>query len=119
MAIRLTVDDKMKIQHVAATMPSTPFPECQPSKDPLQALIGRTVAVCPLEGITLDQFGGRPIVGRLVSGSMIRELGPVLTALMLTGRIGSGMDVPSSSCESSARGAREEGSVPRKAELGS
>jgi phospholipid/cholesterol/gamma-HCH transport system permease protein len=42
-------------------------------------------------GLTLDQFGGRPIVGRLVSASMIRELGPVLTALMLTGRIGSGI----------------------------
>ena len=42
-------------------------------------------------GLTLDQFGGRPIVGRLVSASMLRELGPVLTALMLTGRIGSGI----------------------------
>jgi phospholipid/cholesterol/gamma-HCH transport system permease protein len=42
-------------------------------------------------GMTLDQFGARPIVGRLVSASMIKELGPVLTALMLTGRIGSGI----------------------------
>jgi phospholipid/cholesterol/gamma-HCH transport system permease protein len=42
-------------------------------------------------GQTLDQFGARPVVGRLVSASMIRELGPVLTALMLTGRIGSGI----------------------------
>ena len=42
-------------------------------------------------GLTLDQFGARPIVGRLVSASMIKELGPVLTALMLTGRIGSGI----------------------------
>lgn len=42
-------------------------------------------------GITLDQFGGRTVVGRLVSASMIKELGPVLTALMLTGRIGSGI----------------------------
>ena len=42
-------------------------------------------------GLTLDQFGARPVVGRLVSASMIKELGPVLTALMVTGRIGSGI----------------------------
>jgi phospholipid/cholesterol/gamma-HCH transport system permease protein len=42
-------------------------------------------------GMTLDQFGGRSIVGRLVSASMLRELGPVLTALMVTGRVGSGI----------------------------
>jgi phospholipid/cholesterol/gamma-HCH transport system permease protein len=42
-------------------------------------------------GLTLDQFGGRAVVGRLISASMIKELGPVLTALMLTGRIGSGI----------------------------
>lgn len=40
---------------------------------------------------TLDVFGARPYVGRLVSLSMVRELGPVLTALMVTGRVGSGM----------------------------
>ena len=48
-------------------------------------------ALCSQSGLTLDQFGARPIVGRLVSASMIKELGPVLTALMLTGRIGSGI----------------------------
>ncbi len=42
-------------------------------------------------GLTLDQFGGRSLVGRLVSASMVRELGPVLTALMVTGRVGSGI----------------------------
>lgn len=42
-------------------------------------------------GMTLDQFGARPVIGRLVSASMIKELGPVLTALMLTGRVGSGI----------------------------
>ena len=42
-------------------------------------------------GQTLDQFGARPVVGRLVAASMIKELGPVLTALMLTGRVGSGI----------------------------
>ena len=41
-------------------------------------------------GLTLDQFGARPVVGRLVSASMVKELGPVLTALMLAGRVGSG-----------------------------
>src|SRR5207249_9814848 len=42
-------------------------------------------------GLTLDQFGARPVVGRLVGASMIKELGPVLTSLMLTGRVGSGI----------------------------
>lgn len=42
-------------------------------------------------GLTLDQFGGRSLVGRLVSAAMVRELGPVLTALMVTGRVGSGI----------------------------
>ena len=42
-------------------------------------------------GMTLDEFGGRDIVGRLVSASMVKELGPVLTALMVTGRVGSGI----------------------------
>jgi phospholipid/cholesterol/gamma-HCH transport system permease protein len=48
-------------------------------------------ALASQSGLTLDAFGARPIVGRLVSASMIKELGPVLTALMLTGRIGSGI----------------------------
>ncbi len=42
-------------------------------------------------GLTLDQFGARPVVGRLISASMVKELGPVLTALMVTGRVGSGI----------------------------
>ena len=42
-------------------------------------------------GMTLDQFGARSMVGRLVSASMVKELGPVLTALMVTGRVGSGI----------------------------
>ncbi len=48
-------------------------------------------ALASQSGITLDQFGARPLVGRLVAASMVKELGPVLTALMLTGRIGSGI----------------------------
>ncbi len=51
-----------------------------------------TGAVLALQsGFTLDQFGARPFVGRLVSASMIKELGPVLTALMLAGRVSSGI----------------------------
>ena len=42
-------------------------------------------------GITLDQFGARDVVGRLISATMIKELGPVLTGLMLAGRVGSGI----------------------------
>ncbi len=51
-----------------------------------------TGAVLALQtGVTLDKFGARPFVGQIVSASMITELGPVLTGLMLTGRIGSGI----------------------------
>jgi phospholipid/cholesterol/gamma-HCH transport system permease protein len=42
-------------------------------------------------GFTLDQFGARSMVGRLVSASMVKELGPVLTGLMVSGRVGSGI----------------------------
>jgi len=51
-----------------------------------------TGAVLALQtGVTLDQFGARPFVGQLVSATMVKELGPVLTGLMLAGRIGSGI----------------------------
>jgi phospholipid/cholesterol/gamma-HCH transport system permease protein len=51
-----------------------------------------TGAVLALQsGVTLDQFGARPVVGRLVGATMVKELGPVLTALMLAGRVGSGI----------------------------
>ena len=49
------------------------------------------MAVAAQSGMTLDQFGARPVVGRLVSAGMIKELGPVLTALILAGRVGSGI----------------------------
>jgi len=48
-------------------------------------------ALASQSGLTLDQFGARPVVGRLVSASMIKELGPVLAGLMLVGRVGSGI----------------------------
>jgi phospholipid/cholesterol/gamma-HCH transport system permease protein len=51
-----------------------------------------TGAVLALQsGFTLDQFGARSEVGRLVGASMIKELGPVLTGLMVAGRVGSGI----------------------------
>ncbi len=40
---------------------------------------------------TLKSFGAVGLTGQLVSLSLVRELGPVLTALMLSGRIGSGI----------------------------
>jgi len=43
MAIRLTVDDKMKITDVAVGMPATPFPECQQAKPPMKRLVGCTL----------------------------------------------------------------------------
>jgi phospholipid/cholesterol/gamma-HCH transport system permease protein len=40
---------------------------------------------------TLTQFGAEAFTGQLVSFSMIKELGPVLTGLMVSGRNASGM----------------------------
>ena len=51
-----------------------------------------TGAVLALQtGITLDQFGARPFVGRLISASMVKELGPVLTAILVGGKVASGI----------------------------
>jgi phospholipid/cholesterol/gamma-HCH transport system permease protein len=41
--------------------------------------------------VQLRAFGATMYVGRLVAGSMIRELGPVLAGLMVAGRVGSGI----------------------------
>lgn len=40
---------------------------------------------------TLSQFGATAVTGELVSLSMVKELGPVLTSLMVSGRNASGM----------------------------
>ena len=40
---------------------------------------------------TLQRFGSLSLTGQLVSVSMVRELGPVLTSLMVAGRNASGM----------------------------
>ena len=48
--------------------------------------------VLSLQGYTtLVRFGAENSLGAVVGLSLIRELGPVLTALMVTGRVGSGI----------------------------
>ena len=51
-----------------------------------------TGAVLALEtSSTLQKFGSLSLTGQLVSFSMVRDLGPVLTGLMVAGRNASGM----------------------------
>lgn len=51
-----------------------------------------TGGVLALQSATqLAQFGATAVTGQLVSFSMIKELGPVLTSLMVSGRNASGM----------------------------
>lgn len=42
-------------------------------------------------GYGLERFGGKIYVPRVVGLSIMRELGPVMTCLMLAGRVGSGI----------------------------
>src|SRR4029450_11966005 len=42
-------------------------------------------------GIALARFGAKPYVGAVLGLSLARELGPVLTALMVGGRVGAGI----------------------------
>ncbi len=42
-------------------------------------------------GIALARFGAKPYVGAVVGLSLARELAPVLTALMVAGRVGAGI----------------------------
>lgn len=41
--------------------------------------------------VQLARFGSRDQIGRVVALSLVRELGPVLTALMVGGRVGAGI----------------------------
>jgi phospholipid/cholesterol/gamma-HCH transport system permease protein len=41
--------------------------------------------------VQLQTFGASMYIGRLITASMIRELGPVLAGLMVAGRVGSGI----------------------------
>ena len=42
-------------------------------------------------GFALARFGAKPYVGAVVGLSLVRELAPVLTALMVAGRVGAGI----------------------------
>ncbi len=42
-------------------------------------------------GLGLERFGGKLYVPKIVGISILRELGPILTCLMLAGRVGSGV----------------------------
>ena len=60
---------------------------------PIVVLTGLSIgAVLALQtSSTLQQFGSISLTGQLVSFSMIKEIGPVLTSLMLAGRAATGM----------------------------
>jgi ABC-type transport system involved in resistance to organic solvents, permease component len=48
--------------------------------------------VLGLQGvITLERFGAKEFIARLVALSLVRELGPVFTALIFSGKSGAGM----------------------------
>ncbi len=40
-------------------------------------------------GITMREFGAKQFIGTLVGESMVRELGPLMVAILLAGRVGS------------------------------
>ncbi len=42
-------------------------------------------------GFGLEKFGGKPYVPRLVASTILREMGPVFTSLMLAARVGAGI----------------------------
>jgi phospholipid/cholesterol/gamma-HCH transport system permease protein len=60
---------------------------------PIVTLTGLSIgAVLALQtSATLQQFGSVNLTGQLVSFSMIKEIGPVLTSLMVAGRASTGM----------------------------
>ncbi|HVR43746.1 MAG TPA: ABC transporter permease [Thermoanaerobaculia bacterium] len=53
------------------------------------AFIGMVLAL--QTAYSLEDFGGKLLVGKVVSLSLVRELAPVLMALMVGGRVGAGM----------------------------
>jgi len=42
-------------------------------------------------GMEMSRFGAKAYIGAVVALSLVRELGPVLTALVVTGRVGAGI----------------------------
>ena len=59
----------------------------------LVAITGITSgAVMTLQfGYGLEKFGGKPYIPKVLGLSIVREMGPVFTSLMLAGRMGSGI----------------------------
>lgn len=53
----------------------------------LSFFIGAVLAL--QAGITLQSFGMKQIIGTLVAESLVRELGPVMVAILVAGRVGS------------------------------
>jgi phospholipid/cholesterol/gamma-HCH transport system permease protein len=51
----------------------------------------------------LAYYGAQSQVGRMVTFSLLRELGPVLSGLMVAGRIGSAISFPASRCNEGFR----------------
>lgn len=60
---------------------------------PIVALSGFFIggALAQNSGATLQRFGSISLIGQLVSLGMVRELGPIITGLMVAGRNSSGM----------------------------
>jgi phospholipid/cholesterol/gamma-HCH transport system permease protein len=53
----------------------------------LSFFIGSVLAL--QSGISLEDFGAKQVIGTLVGESMARELGPVMVAIIIAGRVGS------------------------------
>jgi phospholipid/cholesterol/gamma-HCH transport system permease protein len=53
----------------------------------LSFFIGAVLAL--QAGLTLKDFGAKQLIGTLVGESLVRELGPVMVAILLAGRVGS------------------------------
>ncbi|HEX6630765.1 MAG TPA: ABC transporter permease [Gemmatimonadaceae bacterium] len=64
--------------------------------------------------VQLETFGATQYIGRLVAGSMIRELGPVLAGLMVAGRVGSGIAAQLGSMRVTERSTRSTRSAPTR-----
>jgi phospholipid/cholesterol/gamma-HCH transport system permease protein len=50
-----------------------------------------SMVICVQLGVQLARFGSREYIGNVVGLTLSRELGPVLTALMVGGRVGAGI----------------------------
>ncbi|HKB89041.1 MAG TPA: ABC transporter permease, partial [Opitutaceae bacterium] len=53
----------------------------------LSFFIGGVLAL--QSGISMQDFGAKQFIGTLVGESIVRELGPVMVAILLAGRVGS------------------------------